>query len=317
MYQIVFRGDTALSADPAQVQARFADRFRITDPAKLASLFSGRRCVLKKGLDVDQANAYLAQLRAMGALAEMEEMVETPPPPTPAPMTLSVEATEPAPAALSVEAEPAPAPASLATSSAWTLTPVERRVEPEPEPVNPYRAPQTRESTSSFGRVGSRAQPVERPSDVSGLSWGAFFWGWIWGLFNGTYIALLTLVPVINIVMAFVLLFKGRQWAWENKQWESLEAFNRSQRRWAISGLILTVLVFILSMKFMASVQRAAEEDGYGYEDDGSGEYSEEIDVEEEDRRIAERIEQVQDPAMREKLREMDRVRREQRDGGR
>ncbi len=313
MYQIVFRGDTALSADPAQVQARFAERFQLTDPAKLAALFSGRRCVLKKGLDVDQANAYLAQLRAMGALAEMELMAETPAPIVPAvPVPTAALALSGEP-----EAEPSAPPASAAISSAWTLTPVERRVEPEPEPVNPYRAPQARDSTASLGRVGSRAQPLpDRPSDVSGLSWGAFFWGWIWGLFNGTYIALLTLVPVINIVMAFVLLFKGRQWAWENKQWESLEAFNRSQRRWGLSGLILSVLVFIFTLKFMASVRQAVDEEGYAYQDDGSGEYSEDIDIEEEDRRIAERIEQVQDPAMREKLREMDRVRREQRDGG-
>jgi len=84
------------------------------------------------------------------------------------------------------------------------------------------------------------------PPEVKGLAWGAFFWNFIWGIFNRTWIALLSLIPVVNLVMAFVLLFKGREWAWRNKRWDSVEHFNKIQRRWAIAGLIVILIPFII-----------------------------------------------------------------------
>jgi len=82
----------------------------------------------------------------------------------------------------------------------------------------------------------------ETPKEVRKWSWGAFFLTWIWGIFNGVWISLLALIPVVNIVMAFVLGFKGREWAWKSKNWSSIEQFNKVQRIWSISG---TVLFFV------------------------------------------------------------------------
>jgi len=42
------------------------------------------------------------------------------------------------------------------------------------------------------------------PPEIKGWNWGAFFLSWIWGLGNGTYIALLCLIPFVNIVMIFI-----------------------------------------------------------------------------------------------------------------
>lgn len=79
------------------------------------------------------------------------------------------------------------------------------------------------------------------PAEIKGWSWGAFFLNWIWGLFNNTFIALLTLVPCVGWVMAFVLGAKGNEWAWRNKKWESVERFKQVQRYWAWGGLALLV----------------------------------------------------------------------------
>jgi hypothetical protein len=82
----------------------------------------------------------------------------------------------------------------------------------------------------------------EVPQEVKGLNWGAFFLTWIWGIGNRVWISLLALIPVVNIVMRFVLLFKGNEWAWKNKQWESVEHFKRVQRIWGWVGFILFIL---------------------------------------------------------------------------
>jgi Tfp pilus assembly major pilin PilA len=77
------------------------------------------------------------------------------------------------------------------------------------------------------------------PDAARGLCWGGFFLNWIWALGNSTWIGLLTLVPFIGIVMPFVLLFKGREWAWKNNDWKSVEHFNATQRTWSVVGFCL------------------------------------------------------------------------------
>lgn len=98
------------------------------------------------------------------------------------------------------------------------------------------------------------------PPGIKGWSWGAFLLNWIWAIGNRTWIGLLTLIPFINIVMVFVLGAKGREWAWKNKPWDSVEHFNRVQRKWSMWGiglalfsLLLTGLIIVSSMFFMAS----------------------------------------------------------------
>jgi len=82
------------------------------------------------------------------------------------------------------------------------------------------------------------------PEGVKGWSWAGFGLTWIWGVFNGVLISLLCLIPVFAIVWAFVLGAKGKEWAWRNKKWDSVEHFKNTQRSWDIAGIV----VFAISM---------------------------------------------------------------------
>jgi len=80
-------------------------------------------------------------------------------------------------------------------------------------------------------------QKEELPPEVKRWNWGAFILNWIWGLGNRTYLALICLIPGINIIMAFVLGALGSRWAWNNRQWDSLEQFVQVQKLWSLFGL--------------------------------------------------------------------------------
>lgn len=78
----------------------------------------------------------------------------------------------------------------------------------------------------------------EIPAGLDRWNWGAFLLNWIWGIGNSTFIALLALIPGVNIVMMFVLGARGSKWAWRNRLWRDAEQFRRVQRNWAIAGVI-------------------------------------------------------------------------------
>jgi hypothetical protein len=84
-----------------------------------------------------------------------------------------------------------------------------------------------------------RADPKPIPPEIDRWNWGAFLLNWIWGVGNNTFIALLTLIPIVGLVMPFVLGAKGSRWAWRNGRWDSVEHFKRVQRLWAIWGVII------------------------------------------------------------------------------
>jgi hypothetical protein len=85
------------------------------------------------------------------------------------------------------------------------------------------------------------------PPEIKGWNWGAFLLNWIWGIGNRTYIALLCLIPFVNLIMIFVLGAKGNEWAWRNKRWESIDAFKRTQRKWVWAWLIIIGIAILLS----------------------------------------------------------------------
>jgi hypothetical protein len=84
------------------------------------------------------------------------------------------------------------------------------------------------------------------PWEIRGWNWGAFGLSWIWGLGNDTYISLLALIPIVNIVMMFVLGARGNEWAWRNGHWDSIEHFKAVQRRWTAAWLILVGISVVL-----------------------------------------------------------------------
>jgi len=89
-------------------------------------------------------------------------------------------------------------------------------------------------------------EPKAVPAEIDRWNWGAFLLNWIWGVGNNTFIALLTLIPFVGLIMPFVLGAKGSGWAWRNGRWDSLEHFKRVQRLWAIWGAVIWIVAIVL-----------------------------------------------------------------------
>jgi hypothetical protein len=110
------------------------------------------------------------------------------------------------------------------------------------------------------GQMGNTSGMGEQsvvPPEIQGLNWGAFLLSWIWGLGNGVMIALLALIiPFFNIY----LLIKGNELAWKAKRWDSVEAFQATQRKWMMAGLILigVTLALVCISFFLIFVLAAA-----------------------------------------------------------
>jgi len=107
--------------------------------------------------------------------------------------------------------------------------------------MNIYAPPKS-QITKPQENTSGKGKGVEIPIGVAGWSWGAFSLNWIWAIGNKTYIGLLALVPYIGFIMAVILGIKGREWAWQNKRWASVEHFQSVQKRWTIWGLVLLIL---------------------------------------------------------------------------
>ncbi len=92
------------------------------------------------------------------------------------------------------------------------------------------------------------------PKGIRKFNWGAFLLNWIWGVMHKKYITLLILpasiIPFIGpLALAIWFGFKGNQWAWESKDWESVEQFNEVQTNWVRVWLILFILGLIFTLK--------------------------------------------------------------------
>ncbi|WP_444932792.1 hypothetical protein [Microbulbifer sp. JTAC008] len=112
--------------------------------------------------------------------------------------------------------------------------------------TNPYVAPNSDVNVDADNNSGQKSDIV--PEGVKGWSWGAFFLNWIWAAFNKTYIGLLALIPYIGFIVAIYLGIKGRELAWKNKQWESVEHFNSVQKKWSVWGVCLILIPFALGI---------------------------------------------------------------------
>jgi|GEM_PF-2563034 len=102
-------------------------------------------------------------------------------------------------------------------------------------------------------------QTNEIPDGVKGWSWGAFLLNGLWAVGNRTWIGLLAFVPYVGFVMAIVLGIKGREWAWKNKRWDSLDHFNRVQKKWSFWGVVIMIIVMVIGIA--AAVGGAAYND--------------------------------------------------------
>jgi len=161
---------------------------------------------------------------------------------------------------LALAAEPAPTPAD---SAAYLPAALRGGLAMAPEQA--HAAPDSI-AVTHHGRAGEGLldelhapwDPAFVPDAVRGLSWAGFFAPLLWGSFNGMPLSFLPLIGVRLLRhfvpawawMVFYLgfgtfyLIKGRELAWEHKQWRNAEHFNRVQRNWAIGSFAF----FLLSM---------------------------------------------------------------------
>lgn len=101
LFEVAFAGELMPGAEPEQVKANLARLFQ-ADPQRIAALFSGRRIVIKGGLDAESAEKYRLTLARAGALVEVAPLGQAEPAAAPVP---GVAAT---PAAVALAARPAP-----------------------------------------------------------------------------------------------------------------------------------------------------------------------------------------------------------------
>lgn len=121
-----------------------------------------------------------------------------------------------------------------------------------------YQAPEAELHTNIQAANNSGQGPVNTyPESIKGWSWGAFLLSWIWAIGNKTWIGLAALIPYIGFIVAIILGIKGRQWAWEKNHWQSVEHFNRTQKRWTywavaiyLSMIVIVILTIVLATAF-------------------------------------------------------------------
>ncbi len=114
-YDIYFRGEIADGQDLATVKLNLANVFQ-ADEKKIAALFSGKTCLLKKGLDKQSALKYQTILKKAGAKIIIKTAQQTPT------ENSTAQSTQPsAPVSESARNNaPQPAPATTASSTAAT-----------------------------------------------------------------------------------------------------------------------------------------------------------------------------------------------------
>lgn len=108
LYEIVFSGAVIPGAQPAQVQSNLARLFQ-ADAQRVATLFSGRRLVLKSNLDAAAAEKYRATLERAGAQVQVLPMSQA---------VEEIELSAPTPAAPVKRAQVVPRDAYMAAFAA-------------------------------------------------------------------------------------------------------------------------------------------------------------------------------------------------------
>jgi len=160
--------------------------------------------------------------------------------------------------------------------------PTENYVRPQAtspqEQVPRYADPPVRESRQSSVYTDNRSSSsVQVERELGKWNWGAFYFGWIWGVFNKVYVALVQLVVsilsfaftvmglgiiaplfgLINIGISIWLGVKGSQMAWDNGAYRNLEHFRSSRHNWNVAAAIcfgICVFIIIVSLLLFIDV---------------------------------------------------------------
>ncbi len=123
--------------------------------------------------------------------------------------------------------------------------------------------------THFCANCGARSDAAQAlPAGVAGWSWGAFLLNWIWAIGNRTWIGLLALIPYAGLGVAIWLGIKGREMAWASRPWDSVEHFNRVQKKWsqwaigiALFSVVIGVLITTLLLDYLRNAKSNKTDD--------------------------------------------------------
>lgn len=91
----------------------------------------------------------------------------------------------------------------------------------------------------------------EQPAYLNKWNWGAFYFGWLWGVCNGVYWPLIIFIPYIGqlaaLVICFILGANGSRYAWENFKGSATE-FDAKQESWATAAGICFMITIVLGI---------------------------------------------------------------------
>lgn len=138
-------------------------------------------------------------------------------------------------------------------------------------PPRKYSQPSVSPDRQSSVYSDNRSPSIQVERELAKWNWGAFFFGWIWGVFNKVYVSLVQLVvsvlsfaiaimglgiisPIlglINMGISIWLGVKGSKMAWDNNAYRNLEHFRSSKHNWNVAAAIVfgvTILFIIISL---------------------------------------------------------------------
>ncbi|EKQ57603.1 MULTISPECIES: hypothetical protein [unclassified Clostridium] len=106
----------------------------------------------------------------------------------------------------------------------------------------------------------TNVSPQVVPQEIRKWNWGAFMFNIFWGIGNKSYLPLLCLIPLFNIIWVFVCGAKGNEWAWKNGNYSSAQEFLLVQSTWSRAGFvafIVTVILVVLDVLFLGTMLAA------------------------------------------------------------
>lgn len=124
-------------------------------------------------------------------------------------------------------------------------------------------------STTSGNTLSQRDQ-----RELAQWNWGAFYFGWFWGIFHKVWLALIQLaISMVNSILNmtgnnhFVITIacwlaylgvgvwmgmKGTQTAWNNGAWRNMEHMRRSRHNWNVAALVCFIATTVLTVIMIA-----------------------------------------------------------------
>ena len=95
----------------------------------------------------------------------------------------------------------------------------------------------------------------EMPEEIRGWNWGACLLTWIWGIGNRSFYTFFVFIPFFGyFIMTPLSGGLGNKWAWENRDWDSIEHFREKQRKWAHWGFGVWGAFFaLLALLYLSS----------------------------------------------------------------